>query len=151
MNSASLACVIDANVALKLFFVQPLSDQADILFKHLEVDTQARFHVPDFFYAECVSAFANYVRLARYPAATAKQDVAELCALALRITSSIDLAADATDIAIRHQVSGYDAFYVALAVRINVPLVTADEKLVKAVGNRYDVQSLAAFPIPPLP
>jgi hypothetical protein len=49
MSKASLKCVIDANVALKLFFVQPLSEMADALFAHLEADIQARFYVPDFF------------------------------------------------------------------------------------------------------
>ena len=150
MSNSSLACVVDANVALKLFFIQPLSDQADALFKHLEADSQVRFHVPDFFYAECVSAFANYVRLAKYPAATAKQDIAELRALALHVTPTADLVMGAIEIAINHQISGYDAFYVALEVRVNAPLITADEKLVRAVGSKYDVQSLAAFAIPPL-
>jgi predicted nucleic acid-binding protein len=86
MSNASLACVVDANVALKLFFVQPLSNRADALFAHLEADAHARFYVPDFFYAECASAFANYVRLAKYSATSAKQDMAELRALSLHVT-----------------------------------------------------------------
>ena len=150
MSSSSLVCVIDANVALKLFFVQPLSDQADALFKHLEADSKVRFHVPDFFYAECVSAFTNYVRLAKYPAETAKQDIAELQALALHVTPTLDLATAAMEISIDHPISGYDAFYVALAKHVNAPLITADEKLVRAVAGKYDVQSLATFHIPPL-
>jgi len=151
MSSLSFACVVDANVALKLFFIQPSSNQADALFAHLEADAQARFYVPDFFYAECVSAFANYVRLAKYPAASAKQDMAELRALSLHVTPTADLASEAMEIAIAHRVSGYDAFYVALASQVNAPLITADEKLVRAMAGKYNVQSLAAFLIPPLP
>lgn len=150
MSNSSLACVVDANVALKLFFVQPLSNQADALFAHLEADAQARFYVPDFFYAECASAFANYVRLAKYPAASARQDMAELRALSLHATPTADLATEAMELAISHRISGYDAFYVVLAIHLNAPLVTADEKLVRAMTGKYDVQSLAAFPIPPL-
>ncbi len=55
------------------------------------------------------------------------------------------------EIAIAHRVSGYDAFYVALASQVNAPLITADEKLVRAMAGKYNVQSLAAFLIPPLP
>ena len=143
-----MACVIDANVALKLFFVQPLSDRADMLFSHLERDAQTRFHVPDFFYAECVSAFANYVRLAKYPAADAKQDIVALRALALDVTPTADLVTAAIAIATSHGISGYDAFYVALAVRLDAPLITADEKLVRAVTGQYNVQSLATFSLP---
>ncbi|MBF6209949.1 PIN domain-containing protein [Nocardia puris] len=36
--------------------------------------------------------------------------------------------------ALRHTVSFYDALYVALATRLDVPLLTADEKLSRAPG-----------------
>ena len=151
MSKASLACVVDANVALKLFFIQPLSNQADALFAHLEADAQARFYVPDFFYAECASAFANYVRLTQYPAANAQQDMAELLAVSLHVIPTATLATAALKLAITHKISGYDAFYVALAVHHHIPLITADEKLVRAIAGQHDVQSLSTFPIPPLP
>ena len=151
MSNPPLVCVVDANVALKLFFLQPFSAQADALFAHWEADARARFYVPDFFYAECASAFANYVRLTKYSATSAKQDMAELLALSLRVTPTVDLAVEATELAITHRISGYDAFYVALTVHVNAPLITADEKLVRAMANKYDVQFLAEFPIPPLP
>ena len=38
MSEHPLRLVIDANVALKLFFEQPGSEQADALFAHLEVE-----------------------------------------------------------------------------------------------------------------
>ncbi len=148
----SLACVIDANVALKLFFVQPLSDLADALFAHLDVDTRARFYVPDFFYAECASAFANYVRLSKYPVASAKQDMAELQALAFHVVPTADLAFRALEVALTHRISGSDACYVALSAKVSAPLITADEKLVNALaGKSFNVLSLADFSIPPLP
>jgi predicted nucleic acid-binding protein len=150
MSNASLACVVDANVALKLFFIQPLSNRADALFAYLEANAHTRFYVPDFFYAECVSAFANYVRLAKYPATSAQQDMTELRDLALHVTPTTNLATEAMELAIAHRISGYDAFYVALAIHAEVPLITADEKLVRAMAGKYNVQSLATFPIPPL-
>jgi predicted nucleic acid-binding protein len=54
------------------------------------------------------------------------------------------------ELALARRISGYDAFYVALTMHVNAPLITADEKLVRAMAGKYDVQSLATFPVPPL-
>ena len=152
MSRKPLVCVVDANVALKLFFVQPLSDVADALFAHLEADARTRFYAPDFFYAECVSAFVNYVRLMKYSPVNARKDMAELRALALNVVSTADLAQPALNIALTYRINGYDAFYVALSARVKAPLITADEKLVVAMaGKPYRVEWLGDFTIPPLP
>ena len=146
MSNQPLVCVVDANVALKLFFEQSGSDRADALFGRLEADAHSRFYVPNFFYAECASAFATYVRQTDYAAKQARQDMAELVALALRVMPTADLAKDALDIALTYGVRGYDAFYVALSRRVNAPFVTADEKLVHALaGKPFRVHSLVAF------
>jgi len=147
-----IICVVDANVALKLFFDQPGSDRADAIFTHLTTDDRSRFYVPEFFYAECASAFANYVRLANYSAEQAREDMEALVALSLHVVSTADLSSEALNIALVHHISGYDAFYVALSQRVNAPLITADEKLVRAFANKpYYVQSLSTFEIPPFP
>jgi predicted nucleic acid-binding protein len=45
--------------------------------------------------------------------------------------------------------TAYDACYVALAQRNGIPLVTADEKLVRLLaGTPYSVEALRTFPIP---
>ena len=151
MSDQPLRCVVDANVALKLFFDQPGSDRADALFAHLDVDARTRFYVPDFFYAECASVFATYVRRTRYTAKEARQDMADLLALALHVVPTEDLASEALDIALTHGISGYDAFYVALSHRMAVPLVTADEKMVRTLaGKPFDVSLLTSFNIPTL-
>ncbi|MBI4558947.1 MAG: type II toxin-antitoxin system VapC family toxin [Candidatus Hydrogenedentes bacterium] len=143
MLEPPLVYVIDANVALKLFFEQPGSAHADMLFGRLAIEPRSRFYVPDFFYAECASAFANYERVTPYTPKQARDDMADLLALALHVIPTAELAAEALAIALKHQISGYDAFYVALSRRLNVPLVTADEKLVRALAGRpYRIKSL---------
>ena len=143
-----IICVIDANVALKLFIEQPGSDLADALFSHLAGDSRTRFYVPEFFYAECASALANYVRLAGYTVEQAREAVNALLSLPFQAIPTKELTEDALNIALSHSVTGYDAFYVALSERINAPLVTADEKLVRAFANKpYSVQSLFTFKI----
>ena len=139
MSKPPLRCVIDDNVALKLFFVQPLSNKADALFARLEQDPQARFYIPDFFYAECASAFVNYVRLAKYPEDAARQDMIELQALSFQAIPTSQLTKDALKIAFQLRISGYDACYVALAHQLKIPLITADEKLVRATVGKHRV------------
>ncbi len=71
-----------------------------------------------------------YVRQTAYTAKEARQDLAELLALALHVLPTAELATTALEISLKYGISGYDAFYVALSQRVNAPLVTADEKLV---------------------
>ena len=146
MPDRPLVCVVDANVALKLFFGQPASDRADALFDHLQADTRSRFYVPDFFFAECASAFANYVRLTDYTPRQAREDLEALLSLALQVVPSAELAEEALDVALAHRISGYDAFYVALSSRMNAPLITADERLARALADKpYRVLLLSTF------
>jgi len=148
MSDQPLVCVLDANVVLKLFFEQLGSDHADVLFKKFDTYPFTRFCVPEFFYAECASAFANYARLTDYTVEQAREDMADLLALALYAVPTIDLSTEALDIALAEGISGYDAFYVALSQRLKAPLITADEKLVRAFANKsYRVESLYTFEI----
>jgi predicted nucleic acid-binding protein len=142
--------VIDANVVLKLFFEQPGSDKVDALFALLESDTKTRFFVPDFFYAECASAFTTYARHTDHTTHDARGDMEDLLALALRVIPTAELATEALDISIAQGISGYAAFYVALSERMNAPLVTADGKLVRALaGKGFQVCDLARLAVSP--
>jgi predicted nucleic acid-binding protein len=69
----------------------------------------------------------------------------DLLALAFHIIPTFDLAEDALDIALTNGISSYDAFYVALSNRIEAPLITADDKLVRSLaGKHYKLRSLSA-------
>jgi predicted nucleic acid-binding protein len=148
--SKPLVCVVDASVAIKLFVAEPLSDRADALFEHLAANPPGQFYVPDLFFAECANILWKHVRRFGYPSESALQDVADLRALALRSVSTADLIAEALTIALAHDVTAYDACYVALAQQLGVPVVTADEALVrKLAGTVHDLQWLGSFAIPP--
>ena len=43
---------------------------------------------------------------------------------------------------LRHSVGAYDALYVALAVALDAPLLTADGRLAAAPGHRADVRTI---------
>lgn len=141
-------CVIDASVGLKLVLAENLSDRADALFARLVTDLPARFHVPDLFYLECSNTLWKHCRRYGYPLGQARDALGDLYALALVSTLTRELMADSFDIATRHGITTYDASYVALAERLVVPLVTADEKLVRMLAKTpYQVRWLGDLPV----
>jgi predicted nucleic acid-binding protein len=71
-------CVVDANVAIKLFVAEDLSDEAHALFQKLTDHPPAQFHVPDLFYIECANILWKYVRRLGYRADNARQDLVDL-------------------------------------------------------------------------
>ncbi len=140
-------CVVDASVGIKLFLVERLSARADALFDHLTGAPPARFYVPDLFFIECTNILWTYVRRFDYPAETAQQDVANLARLPLQSVFTSALSADALTLAVEHGSTACDAAYVALAQHLSLPLVTADEALVRRfAGVGPDVRFLGDWP-----
>jgi predicted nucleic acid-binding protein len=135
--------VVDASVGIKLFVVEDGSDLASKLFAQLTADPPAQFYVPDLFYVECTNILWKYVWRFDYPAENARQDVIDLRALALITVSTADLIEPALDLALKYEITAYDACYVALAERLALPLVTADATLArKLAGSSITVYEL---------
>jgi predicted nucleic acid-binding protein len=146
-ESSSFDCVVDASVGIKLFLAEPLSDQADALFDHLADALPARFYVPDLFFIECASILWKYVRRFGYPPEVARQDVADLVRLPVQAVSTAALAELALSLAVAHEITAYDATYAALGERLSLPLVTADEALLRRLtGSGLDVRFVGDWP-----
>lgn len=70
----------------------------------------------------------------------------------LRVVSTADLMAEAVTIGLAYGISAYDASYVALGEQVSAPLLTLDEKLVRALAVApHDIRLFNNFSIPPLP
>jgi len=150
--AAPLRLVIDASVGIKLFLRESLSDRAEALFNRLADDPPAQFYVPDLFFIECANILWKYVRRFGYPASSASEDARALQRLRLRSVSTAELIGDALRFGLAHGLTAYDACYLALAHRLDVPLITADERLVQALRTTpHDVQWLGDYAAPPLP
>lgn len=137
-------CVVDASVGIKLFLAEDLSDLVDRLFTQLATEPPAHFYVPDLFFIECTNILWKYVRHFGYPVENALHDVANLQALGLRTVSTADLLTQSLDLAVKQDITAYDACYAALAQLLALPLITADTTLTrKLAGTDVDVRSLA--------
>ena len=123
--------VLDASVAVKLCISEPFSDRAEALVGRADRDPAGGLFVPDFFYIECANVFWKRVRRLGYPPRAAEEGIEYVLNMPLGVFPTSELVRDALDIAIEAEITAYDACYVALARRLGVPLVTADERLVR--------------------
>lgn len=138
-------CVVDASVGIKLFLVEPLSDEAHALFGHLVDDPPACLYVPELFFIECANILWKYVRRFGYPAEDAGQAIGDLVRLPLQRVPMAALAEAALTVAVQHGSTAYDSAYVALAQRLELPLITADGSLVQRFASTgLDVRLLGA-------
>lgn len=149
--SAPVQCVIDASVAVKVFLPEPLSAEATALIGCL-ADVGTVFHVPDLFFAECGNIFWKPVRRGNAQPAQAQSDWNTLSSWRLCSTPTFALTADALAVAITHDVTAYDACYVVLAQRQGIPLITADDRLVrKLTGSPHRAVWLGHWALPSAP
>jgi predicted nucleic acid-binding protein len=154
MSDATLRCVVDATIGIKLVLPEAGSDKARALFAALDASPGTVLFVPDLFFIECGNVVWKHVRRGT---CTWQQTAPILLAyrtMLLTTVSTAELYGRAVEIGLRHGITAYDACYVALAEREGVPLVTADDRLCRVLaGAPFTIQSLAAFiiPAPPLP
>lgn len=139
--------VVDASVAMKLFIDEPLSEQAEALFSIIKADPVGEFYVPDLFFIECTNVLWKHIKRFGYPEEKACEDLAALRGLSLQSFVTGELVADALMIAVAHDITAYDACYVALGQRLKIPLVTADERLARKMADTaHIVQWLGELP-----
>lgn len=127
--------VVDASVAIKLFLAEPLSEKAFELFQQLSQNAPPQFHVPDLFYIECANILWKHTKRYGLRPDQARLALTRLYSLPLQVTLMSNLADDALSLAITLNITAYDASYVALAMRLGIKLITADEKLVRSLAG----------------
>jgi predicted nucleic acid-binding protein len=139
--------VVDASVAIKWlspFRLEPLAPQARGLLDRWKlgaIDVVA----PDLIWPEIASAHWKAVRQNRCTSAEAQISLASLHGDDLPTLPSQQFIDLALRIALQHGRSVYDSLYVALAVTLNLELITADEKLANALAVYFPVRWLGAI------
>ena len=105
---------------------------------------------PDLLYAEVPNTLWKKQLRGEMDAATTQIGARWLLQVPLQVHDSASLLADALALALQLQHPAYDCFYLALARRVDAPLVTADRRLharchaVDAAGLGARVRLLAA-------
>jgi predicted nucleic acid-binding protein len=129
-----MSVVADASVAVKWFSEEVRSREAEAILAAAE-----SIIAPDLILAEIGSALAKKVNAKILKKPQAMAAITEAPQYFDRLVPLTELAARATELAIEFRHHIYDCFYLALAEREKVELVTDDEKLI-AVAKKAKVR-----------
>lgn len=121
--------MLDASVVLKWFVPEVHSDAARRL-----LDAPHQYLAPDLLFSETGNAIWKKVRRGELTPEEAQRLVADLSRVAVETVATRGLVTDAYALANATGRSVYDSTYVALAVRLETQLITADDRLEKALA-----------------
>lgn len=122
--------VLDASVVLKWFVPEVHSDAARRL-----LSASHQFLAPDLLFAETANAIWKKIRRGELTAADGQRLVADIGRSAVETVPCRALAEDAHALANATGRTVYDSLYVALAIRLDTRLITADDRLQAALSR----------------
>ena len=130
--------LLDTSVAVKWFVTEVDSETAlDLQQAHLRDDLQ--LHAPDILLMES----ANALRYAGLSEEKILQDLETFSALGVEIIPlSIDVLNSAVSLSLEHDVAVYDAYFLALAQAMKIPLITADRKMLSRLSAEHGAVDL---------
>ena len=121
--------VVDASVVVKWFVPEIHSDAARRL-----LAAHHQYLAPDLLFAEVANTIWKKARRGELAATRGRQLVADIGRIAVEAVPCRALAEDAHALASGTGRSVYDSMYLALAVRLDTHMVTADDRLVAAIN-----------------
>ena len=122
--------VVDACVVMKLYFEEKHSDEAEWLFQQ-----GMSLLAPSIIWPECANVIWKQHRNGDLSEKNAFAIAEEMLSLPLRLHDSVDLLSDGLKVAMQFDRAVYDSLYVALAVKTDAVMVTADKRLVNALAG----------------
>ncbi len=122
--------VVDASVAMKWFLPEVHAEAARRL-----LHGEHNLLVPDLFFPEFGNILWKKIQRGELDEAETQQILAALQTISLHVQHTRDYLAPAVAIACGSGRTVYDSLYVALAVRLQSPLVTADERLYNSIAS----------------
>jgi predicted nucleic acid-binding protein len=125
--------VVDSSVAIKWFVVELYSVEAHYILEEYQAGTLTLL-APDLLYAEVGNIVWKKHRFQGLAAEDAEEVLAAFRLVTFMATSCVALLEEAYRLAVTHQRTVYDAMYLALSLRENCRWVTADERIVNALG-----------------
>ena len=122
--------VVDASVAAKWFFDEPLSDKATRL-----LDASHVLHVPDFFLLEIDSVLCKKMRRGEISEGEAQQIRSAVNIFPLQKHPFQLLMDPAFELAVQTRSSPYDCLYLILAIVLGAQMVTADRRFYENISE----------------
>jgi predicted nucleic acid-binding protein len=130
--------LLDTAVAVKWFVTEEDSKRPlDLQQAHIRDDLQ--LHAPDILLMES----ANALRYAGLSEERILQNLETIPALGVEIIPfSFDVLNSAVSLSLQHDVTVYDAYFLALAQTMEIPLITADRKMLSRLTAEDGALSL---------
>ena len=128
--------VVDSSVAIKWFVTEPYSVEAHYILEEYQAGTLTLL-APDLLYAEVGNIVWKKHRFQGLAAEEAEEVLAAFRLVTFSVTSCAALLEEAYRLAVPHQRTVYDAMYLALSLREHCRWVTADERIVNALGVTF--------------
>ena len=122
--------VVDASVVLKWFFPETHSDAARRL-----LAAAHQYVAPDLLYPEVGNAVWKRVRRGELTSDEGRRLIGDIAAVAVETIAARGLIGEAFAIATASGQTVYDSTYLALAVRLETQVVTADQRLQNSVSR----------------
>jgi predicted nucleic acid-binding protein len=122
--------VVDASLVIKWYVDEPDSTTARALFWETE-----EFAVPDLLFLETASILSKKVRQRELTYEEARRISELIVDGPFDIYNNRELTGEALRMALEHEITPYDASYVALAIKLKTDCATADRKLVRKLRN----------------
>lgn len=136
--------IVDASVAIKWFVREVQSDSALAILR-----SGHQLYAPDFLYTECASILWKKVRRREFSEAEAWAALGALEAVPIGVWESRMLVRAALRVSLESGRSVYGSMYVACAIRWEIPMVTADERLYNATRSGPLARHIAWVADPP--
>jgi len=136
------ALVVDTSVAVKWFFDEPGTPQALQLLQEFQSGQRAVL-APDLIYSEFANAVLKRVVKGDLDAKDGMVVIEAFEKLPVEVTAARGMAAPAYELALRFSITVYDALFVARSQLTSTDLVTADERLHRAIVSLGHVRLLA--------
>jgi predicted nucleic acid-binding protein len=141
------AFVLDPSVAAKWLLKGPdemLQDEALLVLSRFRKG-ELRLAVPDIFWPELGNILWKAVRRGRISLPSAEELIETIVEFDFPTLDCQPLLCSAFLIAAKFDRTAYDSLYLAAARHLGIPLLTADERLVNALGARFPVRWLGAI------
>ena len=139
--------VVDASVAVQYLIADVHTSRVDTLLA--QVDQDITLWVPEFCLLECANVLWKEARFRVMPQTQAVQLTTDLAALPLKVSPVSDLLTRALQLALEYGLAVYDSVYIAMAERLNCPLITVDRKQAQ-IANTVGVTLKPITDFPPI-